>query len=214
MSAANSSSATAAGARGYPRRQVPAVLTYGRAPRGRSGPDIDQLIRGSLAKRRLMGFGASSCAAASWRCAICRPRRVPACARSRPPMTWAGRCRQGVVAAGRQGCPDMAWAGRCRRGWERPAGSALDPDEAQQARTRVFLSQAGSGRHIAIGHGWVSGGRNSATEKLRCRRGCQLTSSTAVTAPPAGGAVTATAGPGSWPGGSGQIPAESTEARH
>ncbi len=36
-----------------------------------------------LAKRRLAGFGASSCAAASWPCAIGRPRRAAACACAR-----------------------------------------------------------------------------------------------------------------------------------
>ena len=80
--------------------------------------------RDGLATRRLAGFGASSCAAAAWPCAICRPGRVPAYARGRPPMAWAGRSRQGMRAAGRE---------------------CLDPDEAQQARTCVFLRRRGQG---------------------------------------------------------------------
>ena len=92
----------------------------------------------SLAKQHPAGSGASSCASA-W------PSRMLACARSWPPMAWAGRCRQGTRAPGRWCRPGTAWAARCQ---PRMKGGRWysDPDEAQQARTCVFLSQAESGR--------------------------------------------------------------------
>jgi hypothetical protein len=75
--------------------------------------------------------------------------------------------------------PCMASAGWCRRGTSAAEWVVLDPDEVQQARTCVFLSQsAGAVSPLAVAEFAVAG-------TLR---------------PVAGSPVTATAGPGSWPG--------------
>ena len=48
-----------------------------------------------------------------------------------------------------------------------------DPDEARQARTYVFLSQARSGCRIVFGYRWVGDSRNTAREKGEVRPSTQ-----------------------------------------
>jgi hypothetical protein len=97
----------------------------------------------SLAKQRPAGFGASSCAAASWPCAIAWPRRMPAGARSWPPTAGAGRRHQGMRAPRRWWRLGMAWAGRCHRRMKAGGRWYPDQNQAQQTRTCAFFSQAG-----------------------------------------------------------------------
>src|SRR3984893_14317515 len=100
-------------------------------------------------------------------------------------MAWAGRCAQGMRAAG----------------WEGPG-----PDGMQLARTwRHSFRRWGRDAAPLSAAAGLAISQNAATDDLQwCGRG-----------PVAGTrAVTAAAGPGSWPGSVDQITAESGDARY